>query len=245
MMLAPPFELWQEQIYISLAGAHALFTTRRGGVSTGPYATLNLGRLTDDAPEAVERNRERVEALIGLPLAPIRQVHGTHVKRLEAQPRPDEPVENADGQATDRGGMAPAVLVADCLPIVVAGGGGLAVLHAGWRGLAGGIIREGVAALRMMGCDGPLEAAIGPGAGPCCYQVGEDIHTRFSVYGDLACRGGNLDLPAIAATQLAETGVGTVHDVGLCTICGDAAWFFSHRRDDGVTGRQAGIAWLS
>jgi YfiH family protein len=248
--LQAPFEEWEGHIRVEIGGASALFTTRRGGFSVGPYTSLNLGMLTADVPDAVRRNRGKLESLIGIPLARIRQVHGTHVRRLSeppsaAEPSVAEPLEEADGQATSRPGLAPAVLTADCLPIVIAGGGAVAVLHAGWRGLAAGIIPEGVRALRELGAGGPLEAAIGPGAGSCCYEVGEEVHARFAAFAELARSGRNLDLAAIARAQLAQSGVEAVHDVGLCTICSDRSLFFSHRRDGGVTGRQAGIAWLS
>jgi YfiH family protein len=243
--LAAPFEEWQGHIRVPVGGAVALFTTRRGGFSTGRYASLNLGMLTDDSPRSVERNRALVEALIDLPLARIRQVHGTRIKRLSEQPADSAPLDEADGQATARAGLAPAVLTADCLPIVVAGNSAVAVLHAGWRGLAAGVITEGVDALRGLGCDGRLEAAIGPGAGGCCYEVGEDVHAHFAGLGARARNERNLDLAAIARAQLESSGVAAVHDVGLCTICADPSLFFSHRRDGGVTGRQAGLAWLS
>ena len=119
------------------------------------------------------------------------------------------------------------------------------MLHAGWRGLAGGIVAEGVRAIRELGADGPLEAAIGPGAGGCCYEVGDEVHEVFADYGERVRRGRNLDLKAIAREQLERAGVQTVHDVELCTICSDESLFFSHRRDRGVTGRQAGLVWLS
>jgi polyphenol oxidase len=143
------------------------------------------------------------------------------------------------------------VLVADCLPIAVAGrgrsngDGAVAMLHAGWRGLAGGIVAAGVQALRELGVDGPIEAAIGPGAGVCCYEVGEEVHAEFADVGSDVRRGRNLDLKAIARHELERAGVDAVHDIGLCTICADDSLFFSHRRDHGVTGRQAGVAWLS
>lgn len=248
MALPEPFRWWSDHIAVDLPGARGLFTTRRGGVSGGPYATLNLGRLTGDEPDAVTRNRERVRELVGLPLAGIRQVHGTRVKRLHALPAADAAWEEADGQATAQTGMAAMVMVADCLPIVVvieSRPPAVAILHAGWRGLEAGVIAEGVRALRELGSESELHAAIGPGAGPCCYEVGEEVHERFSRYGEGVRRGGNLDLKAIARMQLAEQGAAAVHDVGLCTICGDSGLFFSHRRDRGVTGRQAGIAWLS
>jgi purine-nucleoside/S-methyl-5'-thioadenosine phosphorylase / adenosine deaminase len=261
--LPSPFHPWGEHFAIDLPGARAVFTTRRGGVSSGPYASLNLGRLTDDDPAAVERNRARLEAETGVPMAQIRQVHGTTVLRVSKATRPGtarsdpadpgraEPPE-ADGQATATPGLAPLVLVADCLPIAVAGNGAVAMLHAGWRGLAGGVIAEGVGALCELGAGGGLAAAIGPGAGPCCYQVGEEVHAAFADHSDHnghddRFRRGrrNLDLKAIARAQLEQAGVATVHDLALCTICSDPALLFSHRRDHGITGRQGGLAWLT
>jgi YfiH family protein len=222
---------------------------------------LNLGRLTADRPDAVQRNRARLQAQVGVPPAHIRQVHGTTVRTITALPveglfpLPDEGVElpQADGQATPLREVAPMVLVADCLPIALAatadgngaGAGAVAMLHAGWRGLAAGIVAEGVRAVRALGVDGPIEAAIGPGAGGCCYEVGEEVHREFAGYRDWVRHGRNLDLKGIARHQLERAGVAAVHDVGLCTICSDESLFFSHRRDHGVTGRQAGLAWLN
>lgn len=245
MRLPEPFYERGEHVAIELPGAHAVFTTRRGGVSTGPYASLNLGRLTDDRPEAVEHNRAALEAALGVQMAHTRQVHGAEVVRVGAASQEPGPLREADGQATAMDCVAPTVLVADCLPIAVAGEGAVAMLHAGWRGMAAGILAEGVRALRSLGVEGRLWAAIGPGAGGCCYEVGEEVHAVFARCGDGARRGRNLDLKAIARGALAAAGVETVHDVGLCTICGDPSLLFSHRRDGGVTGRQAGVAWLS
>jgi copper oxidase (laccase) domain-containing protein len=135
-------------------------------------------------------------------------------------------------------------MVADCLPIAIAGEGAVVMIHAGWRGLAAGIVGAGVARLHELGVRGPLSAAIGPGAGPCCYEVGEEVHAAFADHGPSVRCGRNLDLKAIAARELELAGVELVHDVGLCTICSDPSLFFSHRRDRGVTGRQAGLVWL-
>ncbi len=253
LKLPAPFYARGEHVGIDLPGAQAMFTTRRGGFSEGPYASLNLGRLTDDQPEAVQRNRASVHEQVGVPPALIRQVHGTTVRRIAAlpvdgmMPLPDEGLElpEADGQATPVREVAPMVMTADCLPIALAGEGAVAMLHAGWRGLAGGIVARGVQALRELGVDGPIEAAIGPGAGPCCYEVGEEVHAEFAHLGSGVRQGRNLDLKAIARDELVRAGASAVHDVGLCTICSDESLFFSHRRDRGVTGRQAGLAWLS
>ncbi|MDX6697401.1 MAG: purine-nucleoside/S-methyl-5-thioadenosine phosphorylase / adenosine deaminase [Solirubrobacteraceae bacterium] len=241
MRLAAPFGWEGDHIAARLPGARVLFTTRRGGVSTGPYESLNLGRWTDDDPDAVAENRSRAAGLAGATLAQGRQVHETTVERVTAVPSGDPTP--ADGQATALPGVAPAVLVADCLPIAIAGGGAVAMLHCGWRGLAGGIVAEGVRAVRELGGDEPLTAAIGPGAGACCYEVGDEVHAEFARFGDEVRRGRNLDLKLIARGELEKAGIQAVHDTELCTICADSRLFFSHRRDRGVTGRQAGLVW--
>jgi YfiH family protein len=241
-MIRAPFYSWREHFGVELAGARALFTTRRGGFSTGPYQSLNLGRLTDDAPEAVERNRNQLEQQVERALRFVRQVHGVDVHRAMRDPNG---APEADGLLVAGAGLAGMVTTADCLPIAVAGRSAAAILHAGWRGLAGGIIGHGVSALQELTPDEHLQAAIGPGAGPCCYEVSEDVHSQFADLGPAARRGQNLDLKAIARHQLTQAGVETVHDISLCTICAEPSLFFSHRRDRGVTGRQAGVIWLS
>lgn len=241
LTLPSPFWPDGEHIGIALPGARARFTTRRGGSSEGPYASLNLGLLTDDAPEAVRANRATVEREIGVGLAWGRQVHGTRVDVRRAPGAGGE----ADGQVTTRRGLAPMVLSADCLTIVLSSPGAVAVLHAGWRGLADGVVPAGAAAVTELAGGTPPHAAIGPGAGVCCYEVGDEVRERFARYGHEARRGRHLDLKLIARRQLEASGVTAVHDVGLCTICSGRELFFSHRRDGGVTGRQAAIAWLS
>lgn len=238
-------------IDVDLGGACARFTDREGGVSGGPYASLNLGPWTDDVPEDVAENRRRVADAAGAVLAQGHQVHGPVVHRVTATPWPEGPgaagagiaagrAPEADGQVTALSGVAPIVLTADCLPVVVAGGGAVAALHAGWRGLTNGILRAGVEAVREMGAGGVLRSAVGPGAGPCCYEVGDEVraffHPRFH-------RGRAIDLAAAAAAVLRDAGVAQVEVVGLCTMCDGR--FFSHRRDGGVTGRQGGLGWLS
>ena len=248
MTPSAPFYEFGEHFAVDLDGARVVFTTRRGGFSSGPYESLNLGRLTADRPEDVRRNRAALKEQLGVQPAYIRQVHGTAVRRVVQPPvEPTDAVElpECDGQATAMRGVAPMVMTADCLPVAVAGAGAVAMLHAGWRGLAGGILAEGVAALRELGAEGSLAAAIGPGAGPCCYEVGEEVHAAFTDQDLDIRRGRNLDLKAIAREQLRRAGVEVVHDVGLCTICGDPTLLFSHRRDGGITGRQAGLVWLS
>jgi YfiH family protein len=225
-----------EHLAVELPGGTALFTTRRGGVSGRPYDSLNLGPWTDDDATAVRANRARVAELAGRPLAGVHQVHGTAVVEAGTAVAPD-----ADGQVTTRDDVAPVVLVADCLPVVLVAPEGVAALHAGWRGLHGGILAAGVRALRDRGAT-RIAAAIGPGMGPCCYEVGDELRAAFGV------TGRTLDMPAIAAAQLAAAGADEVHTAGLCTGCArrdGRPLFFSHRRDGGVTGRQAGIAWRS
>jgi YfiH family protein len=234
------FYTFGDHFAIDLPGARALFTTRRGGFSSGPYESLNLGRLTDDDPGSVDRNRRVLIDQIERPMAMIRQIHGTNVIEASASANGDLP--EADGQVTAEDGIAPLVMTADCLPVAVATPGAVAMLHAGWRGLAGGILTKGVQALRELRPHGPVAAAIGPGAGRCCYEVGEEVHAAFPSW---SRNGNNLDLKQIARRQLEEAGVETVYDIDVCTICGDPALWFSHRRDRGITGRQGGLVWLT
>jgi YfiH family protein len=221
-------------IELELAGAHVRFTGREGGVSAGPYASLNLGRWTDDDPAAVAENRRR--AADGRPIAFARQVHGTRVLALDGPP---EEIAEADGVVTRAPGVAALVLTADCLPVALAAADAVAMVHAGWRGLAGGVLEAGVRALAAG--SGPIHAAIGPGAGGCCYEVGADVAARFP---DWALDGRLLDLKAVAASRLRDAGVAEVVDVGRCTMC-EPDVFFSHRISGPVTGRQGGLAWRS
>jgi hypothetical protein len=244
-----PFYALGDQFAIDLPGARVAFSTRRGGHSTGAYGSLNLGWLTDDDNRAVTRNRETLRSQLGAPpLSFVHQVHGAEVRQITAgtgQPRERAGGVRVDGQATDQRDVALVALVADCLPIALAGGGGgvVAMLHAGWRGLATGMVASGVAAMRELGAEGELSAAIGPGAGPCCYETGDEVHDAFAAIGE-AHRGRHLDLKAIARHQLRAAGVADIADIGMCTICSDPGLLFSHRRDRGTTGRQAGVAWL-
>jgi polyphenol oxidase len=260
---------WRERdglrwLEADLDGATVAFTTRVGGVSDPPFNSLNLGSLTEDTPEAVEENRGRlVEALgfAGDQIAFARQVHGAELATAAGQRcafpvhstgkahRNPHDIRAADGQVVEEPGIAGLVFVADCLPVAVHGPGGVAMLHCGWRGLAGGIVAKGVEAVGATG------AAIGPGIGPCCYEVGDDVLVAFTSLGQGIAStpsvesqgngspGSHLDLPEVARRLLAEAGVMRVESAGLCTYC-EADLFFSHRRDAGHTGRQAGLAWL-
>jgi polyphenol oxidase len=246
--VSDPFRWQGEHVVADLPGGTVLFSTRRGGVSAGPYASLNLGRLTADDGANVDENRERIAAAAGFPRERFiygRQVHRARVRRATEPPGPSRPAVAEDGQATALEDAAALVFVADCLPVMLSGAGAVAALHCGWRGLAEGIVAEGVAALRELGATGDLAAALGPGARGCCYEIGEEVRAEFARVPGARAGERNLDLPAIARHRLAQAGVENVHDIGLCTICAGEELFFSHRRDAGVTGRQAGIVWRS
>ena len=219
-----------------------VFTTRNGGVSDGPYASLNLGRRTGDDVERVDENRRRACAEIGADadrLALNYQVHGSTINR--AQPgvrgRP------GDGLWTDEPGLPILAMAADCLPVALVrtnGAPAAAVVHAGWIGVAGGALEAGV---RVLGRG--VAAAIGPSAGPCCYEVGREVADRYRVrFGGHVMRGRNLDLWAAAEASLREAGVDSVETTGLCTIC-NPELFFSHRRDGKPRGVQGVLAVLA
>lgn len=217
MVLKPPFYSLDGQIATDVPGATAVFTTQAWG--------------------DVRRTREEIGARLGTRLVNARQVHGDTVVQVGSVTAETE----ADALITTTHGLAAAVLAADCLPIVVSAPGAAAAVHAGWRGLDRGVITGAVQALRAHIGEVPLRAAIGPGAGPCCYEVGPELHERFAGFSV----GNNLDLKAIARAELQQAGVGEVHDVGLCTICSDPDFFFSYRRDGAAAGRHAAITWLS
>ena len=151
-----------------------------------------------------------------------------------------QPSFEADGHAVAAPGVAAMVLTADCVPVVLGSEGAVAALHAGWRGLAAGVLQEGVRALREVGGQREMVAVVGPCAGACCYEVGEEVHDAF---GGSHRKGKSIDLRAIAHERLLAAGVTEVRDVEACTICDER--FFSYRREGTRAGRQAGIAWLS
>lgn len=240
---------WRERggirwLEAQLPGATAAFSTRLGGASAGPFASLNLGLYTDDAEAAVRTNRARLAtALDRDPVGVLFgfQVHGAEVIRREAAPEPNPYLDQArppdgDGQATSNPGLTPLVQVADCLPIALAGDRGVVMVHGGWRGLAGGIVARGAEEV------GATAAVIGPGIGPCCYEVGDEVRAEFAALGGGIADGRMLDLPEVARRLLAEVGVGEVESSGLCTSC-EPELFFSHRRDAGRSGRQGGLVW--
>jgi YfiH family protein len=219
------------------------FSTRRGGVSEGAFESLNLGLLTDDAPANVEENRRRVCETVGASadrLAMNRQVHAATVNRAE----PGERGKEGDGLWTDERDVPMLKVTADCLPVVLVRTNGekpaLALLHAGRLGLLEGILEAGVAALGR----GRITAAVGPGIGPCCYEVGEEIVRAYrSRFGHGSVRGRSLDLWTVAERVLHDAGVDSVERIDVCTAC--SSEFFSHRRDRGTTGRQGVIGYVA
>jgi YfiH family protein len=199
------------------------------------------------------RAREQLRERTGLARhARGRQVHGTVVRRVgrgEAPPgegpaweAPGGSLLEADGHATALPGLGVMVLTADCLPVALGSAGAVAMLHTGWRGLAAGVLEEGVRAVRDLGAGEEIVAVIGPGAGVCCYEVGAEVHAALGSGGSGASSAGHIDLHAIARERLLAAGVSRVRDPGICTICDRA--FFSHRREGARAGRQAGVAWL-
>lgn len=225
----------------------AFSTTRSGGVSRGHWASFNLGLACGDDPEAVAENHRRLAAQ--LPASPrwLRQVHGTDLIHLDDW----RPGVTADAAWTDRPDQVAAILSADCLPILLAHRSELlvAAIHAGWRGLAAGIVEQSVAALPTVPDE--LVAWIGPGIDPAAYEVGESVRDAF-IARDRALadcflpgRPGHFqaDLKTIAARQLEAAGVLSSHNAGLCTAA-DPDRFFSYRRDQGHTGRQASLIWI-
>jgi polyphenol oxidase len=226
------------------------FSTRLGGVSDGPFASLNLGILTEDDPASVVENRTRLcDAVNADPDGATMawQRHGSTV--TEAQPRgivtPGTVYGHCDGLWSDEPGRAMLLLTADCIPIALAREShespAVGILHAGWRGLLAGIFGNGVRALGGRG----VAAAIGPSIGPCCYEVGDEVATPFrEAFGEDIVRDGKLDLWTAAERALRAAGCERVDRFDMCTAC-DPHRFFSHRRDHGKTGRQGVIAYVA
>ncbi|HEV7937876.1 MAG TPA: polyphenol oxidase family protein [Solirubrobacteraceae bacterium] len=234
-------------------GGRATFTGRARG---------NLSSVGGDGAERGLFARERLREALGVQrLVRGYQVHGTVVARVRGDGArtaldSDEPLgpENAfdckdsarqpafeaDGHAVAAPGLAAMVLTADCIPVALGAQGAVAAIHAGWRGLAAGVLEEGLRALREVGGQGDVVAVVGPCAGACCYEVGEEVHAAFA---DAHRDGRLIDLRAIAHEKLLAAGVTQVLDARACTICDER--FFSHRREGLRAGRQAGLAWIA
>jgi hypothetical protein len=241
------------------AGCGAVMSTRLGGVSAPPFDSMNLRGppfVADDAL-AVAENRRRFAATIAAVPVYLEQVHGTRVVRLEpGHVEADAVTEKADASITTERGIACTVLVADCLPVLFASRDGRAVgaAHAGWRGLAGGVLEATVAALCTATGLQPRDfiAWIGAGIGPGQFEVGADVVAAFGPGEAAHFRAAEpragvpkwlTDLPALAQDRLRGLGLDDVSGCGLCTAS-DRARFFSYRRD-GLTGRLAAAAWIS
>ena len=223
------------------------FSTRLGGVSEGDFESLNLGILTDDDPACVVENRRRLCAAVGADPETATmawQVHGARVARADSRGivTPGTVFDRCDGLWTDEPDRALALLTADCFPVALVrrnGEPGIAVLHVGWRGLLSGIAEAGAAALGA-----EASAAIGPGIGACCYEVGKEVAEPFRErFGDEVLPDGRLDLGRATELALMRAGVEDIERTGGCTACSPDL-FFSHRRDRGRTGRQGVIAYI-
>lgn len=205
-----------EWVEARLPGARVVFSTRSAGsVKESP------GLLAD----ALGVSEKRIVS--------GRQVHGAALAFHDA---PTAEMSAVDGHVIRQPGPIGLVYTADCLPVAVAGPGGVAMLHCGWRGLAAGIVSRGVEAV------GGADAAIGPGIGPCCYEVGDEVLAEFSGLGEEVADGRMLNLPEVARRLLRQAGVERIESEDICTHC-EPELFFSHRRDGGP-GRQAGLAWI-
>jgi polyphenol oxidase len=205
-----------EWLEAALPGARVVFSTRSSGSMRESHWLL---------ADALGVSEERIVS--------GRQVHGTELAFHDEPTAQTLPV---DGHVMRRPGPIGLVYTADCLPVAVAGPGGVAILHCGWRGLAAGIVPRGVRAV------GATHAAVGPGIGPCCYEVGDEVLEAFAGLGAGVSSGRMLDLAEVARRQLRAAGVERIESEGICTRC-EPELFFSHRRDGGP-GRQAGLAWL-
>jgi YfiH family protein len=214
---------WQEVggvewVEASLPGARVVFSTRSAG--------------------SIKESRWLLADALGIAEEKIvsgRQVHGAELAFHDA---PSTEAPTVDGHVMRQPGPIGLVYTADCLPVAVAGPAGVAILHCGWRGLAAGIVARGIEAVDA------THAAVGPGIGPCCYEVGDEVVAAFAELGDGIAEDNMLDLPEVTRRLLRRAGVESIESEDICTRC-EPELFFSHRRDGGP-GRQAGaaLAWI-
>lgn len=240
---------WLEPDWPAPPGVRVISTLRPGGVSTGPYATLNLAAHVGDRPESVAENRRRLRAAAALPGEPLwlEQVHGVDVVEHSGTTAP----RRADACVAFERGRVCAVMTADCLPVVLADGAGtrVGIAHAGWRGLLAGVVEATVG--RLGGRPQDLRAWLGPAIGAGAFEVGAEVPEAYARRSATLAtaftpndRGRfQADLYGLARAILAEAGVTAIHGGGWCTH-GDPDRFFSFRRD-GTTGRMATLAWLA
>jgi len=242
-----------------IAGIGAVMSSRAGGTSGGPYASMNVGSAVGDAAAAVAANRRRLADVIGAAPVFMRQIHGARVVRVgAADAAAGAAIHNADGCVTTEAGVACVVQAADCLPVLLAApdGSAVAAAHAGWRGLAGGVVEAAVAAVCAAGECQPGEVAAWLGAciGPEAFEVGADVLLAFGADPGVETRtnsrfkgiGGAkwlADLLGLARDRLAAAGVTQIGGGNWCTVA-DRSRFFSYRRD-GVTGRMAAAVWIA
>jgi polyphenol oxidase len=233
----------------------AAFTTRLGGVSAAPFATLNLGATVGDRQDDVAANRASLCVALGLDAERVvmgNQVHGALVREVDgASPggrfaAADHGWPDGDGLATSTPGVALVVLGADCLPVVMwrTDTPRVAAAHAGWRGLVAGMLENAVA---VLGDPSQTAVAIGPGIGPCCYEVSPEIRQTFADrFGRATVDGSAVDLALAARAALTGAGVGegAITTLDTCTRCDSERWF-SYRRDGAACGRQAGVIWIA
>jgi polyphenol oxidase len=233
-----------------------VFGTRTGGVSPAPYDSLNIGFSAGDEPDRVVGNRKRLLDAVGLPADRVvvpRQVHGTQITEVDDAQcgrgviHSDDSVPATDGLVTSARRVGLWVSFADCVPVFVAATDGdittIALVHAGWRGMADGIVGK---AAQRLAAHGRLSAAVvGPSIGPCHFEVSDEIAGRFEGLWPGVTVERRVDLWECAVRQLEAVGLGRTEVLvsRLCTVCD--ARFFSHRRDNGLTGRQAAIAWVT
>ena len=244
-MRSAPHPGWIVPDWPAAKRVRSLVTTRAGGSSSGSFSTLNLSLRVGDDPARVAANRAVLRACLPGDPAWMRQVHGTAV----IDPERATPQTEADAQVTRRAGAVCAVMTADCLPVLLSdrAGSAVGIAHAGWRGLAAGVIEAAVRAIAAR--PGDLIAYLGPGIGPGRYEVGDDVRRTFverdaAAARAFAAKGGGkylADLYALARMRLAAAGIAEVHGGGFCTASDER--FFSFRRDR-TTGRMASLVWL-
>jgi polyphenol oxidase len=248
-MTGPLHPEWLRPEWPAPTNVRAFITTRAGGVSSAPYASLNIGLSTGDDPQAIAQNRARVRAVLPEDPRWLKQVHGARV--VDADELTDRP--EADASVAQRPGAVCAIQIADCLPVLLTDRAGSVVgaAHAGWRGLAAGVIDNTVTALVARGARrAELLAYLGPAIGPAAFEVGDDVYDVYtradaataSAFERRANGKWLADLFALARHALARCGVAAIYGGGFCTYS-DQARFYSYRRDK-VAGRMGAFIWL-
>lgn len=222
---------------VDLPGARAVFTTRSGGHSEGAFSSLNLGLESGDRSDVVERNLERLRSELELPrIQLLKQVHGSELRTIEPEHDVARPI--ADGATIRHRERALLITGADCPTVMIASESRLSALHCGWRPVAAGLIEKATADFATESFD----AVIGPGICADHFEVGDEVIEAMGSDGPAHASGRQLDLAGLIQARLSRAGARRVHVIERCTYC-EPELFFSHRRDNGTTGRQAGIAW--